>query len=376
MLHRAIKIRLGYDKRLVDTIYTYNSACNFVLQTAFNAKTYNKTRVHHLTYKKVREMFPALKSNLVCAARNQACAMLKRQKLKCLPIVKKAGSIRYVTFTFTPQFKKGVISLSTIYGRVKVPIRVPLYFHQYIHWVITFATLSFKQGHLFLHLNAKKESPSKLPPKNLVGIDRGIINPLVTSTGQFFNSRKLRNVKARYQWLKKCLQSKGTRSAKRHLKRLSGREKRFVTDVNHCLSKRLVQSEADTFVLEKLHIKPAKSNGPLFNTLLGGWSFGQLLNFLRYKSEGVRKNVLLVPSKYTSQECSICGYVEKSNRKGALFRCKKCLHSLNADLNAARNIAQRGKTLLSRLRVDQPIVAQPITIGATSFAVKPSTYPY
>ncbi|WP_367358102.1 hypothetical protein [Methanothrix sp.] len=48
------------------------------------------------------------------------------------------------------------------------------------------------------------------------------------------------------QTLKADLQSCGTDSAKRHLKKLSGKEARFHRDVNHCISKKLVAKAIDT----------------------------------------------------------------------------------------------------------------------------------
>ena len=362
-MDRTIKLRLESDERLADTVKSYNEACNFVLKKGFKAKTFNKLKVHHMTYKAVRKKFPHLQSSLVCAARDQACDMLKREnqgkkkKWKRLPLKKQSSGIRYNARTFTPMLKKNIVTLSTLEGRIKVPIKMPEYFQRYSDWIITAATLSMKNGCLFLHMNAKQESPKLKKSKKVLGIDRGVINPIVTNANQFFNSRQLRNVKGRYQWLKTCLQSKGTPSAKRHLKRLSGREKRFVRDMNHCLSKRLVESDADTFVLEKLEVKRKKSNGRRFNKLLGSWSYRQFQEFLGYKAEALGKRLVFVDPRHTSQRCSVCGHTERGNRHSSLFWCRKCGFSLNADLNAARNIAQLGKALLGRLPVNQPIVA-------------------
>lgn len=49
-----------------------------------------------------------------------------------------------------------------------------------------------------------------------------------------------------------------------------------------------------------------------------------------------------VDPKYTSQMCSVCGYVSRSNRPDqSTFSCVSCGHSANADTNAAVNIAAR-----------------------------------
>jgi IS605 OrfB family transposase len=126
--------------------------------------------------------------------------------------------------------------------------------------------------------------------------------------------------------------------------------------MNHCLSKQLTESNNGIFVLENLtHIR-SKNKGKKLNKKIGNWSFSQFSRFLEYKAEDRGKSVLYIDPKYTSQKCSVCGHIEKSNRHGSNFRCKQCDFSLNADLNAARNIAQSGISLLSKLPANQPIV--------------------
>ena len=67
------------------------------------------------------------------------------------------------------------------------------------------------------------------------------------------------------------------------------------------------------------------------------------------------KTVYVNP-RNTSKCCSVCGNIQKSNRQGSTFKCKKCGFELHADLNASRNIAELGKAFFSRLPVKQPIV--------------------
>jgi transposase len=61
------------------------------------------------------------------------------------------------------------------------------------------------------------------------------------------------------------------------------------------------------------------------------------------------KGVLYIDPKYTSQKCSGCGYVDKNNRHGSVFKCRNCGFELNADLNASRNIEVIGKSEYFRL---------------------------
>ena len=108
-MRRAIKLFLPYDKRVADTVKTYNKACNFVLAEGMKLRTYNKLTLHRATYRAVRERWADLNSSLVTAARDQASDMLKREKLQRLPVKKELSSIRFNLRTFKPQLDKGVV---------------------------------------------------------------------------------------------------------------------------------------------------------------------------------------------------------------------------------------------------------------------------
>jgi len=208
-------------------------------------------------------------------------------------------------------------------------------------------------------LVVERETPTPVSDGELLGIDRGINNIVVCSNNQFVNSKHLRAVKGKYQYLRSTLQGVGTRSAKRKLRKVSGRERRFVRSVNHELSKSLASSDYSFLALEDLAgiRKGSRRKGRRFNKKLGGWSFYQLETFLTYKAEAMCKVVVKIDPKNTSRRCSECGHVEKSNRKGKNFKCRRCGKQLDADLNASRNIASLGSASLGRLPVNQPIVA-------------------
>lgn len=69
------------------------------------------------------------------------------------------------------------------------------------------------------------------------------------------------------------------------------------------------------------------------------WNYSELNRRLEMKLEDLGVQVVLVSPTYTSQRCSECGWVRKSNRSGKLFRCGHCGFECDADLNGARNIA-------------------------------------
>jgi IS605 OrfB family transposase len=355
----AIRAEVIGDDDLINTIRLSNQACQECINIGMKEHTFNKARLHQLTYKVTRKAHPELNSSLVTAVRDQASDMLKRLKFKTKPFKKQTSSVRlnHNTFKLLPDSK--IVSLSTINGRKKYVVKIPTYFAKYNFNNSSSARIRTKKGRVFLDIIVEVITPKLKKIKRIIGIDRGVYNPAVTSDNTFFNSRKLREVKGRYKHLKGCLQRAGTRSAKRHLQRLAGRERRFVADMNHCISKAIVNKDCDAIALEKLKIGSMKKKGKTsknLRRLIGNWSAKQLLSFIQYKAEMLGKSVLLVNSHYTSQACNRCGDIRKANRKGRFFQCRVCGYSLHSDLNASRNIACLAKGKTSRLSVNQPIV--------------------
>jgi len=147
--------------------------------------------------------------------------------------------------------------------------------------------------------------------------------------------------------------SKGTRSAKRKLQKLSGRERRFQRDVNHQIANWIVSKPYDVIALEDLtNIRNGKKNKKL-----GKWSFSELRGFVEYKAAAIGKKVVAINPRYTSLTCSKCGFQTRENRNGRTFKCKRCGFQIDADLNASRNIAAFSRSDRSRLSANQPIVA-------------------
>lgn len=370
-MFRTVKVKLlGNINPLIATAKAFNEACQKVLNYGYKKRIYNKSKLNKATYHEIRSV-SVLPSALVQTARDEASEMLKRVRLKVKP-EKKRLSVRYDERTFKFYPDSGYVSLTTVMGRLTYSFAKYTYMDRY-NGKYTNAQLVIRHRAAFLNVQVKlpdTPTPTKREPK-VLGVDRGVLNIATCSDNAFFNSKKLRNVKGKFQYLKSKLQHLGTRSAKRKLKRLSGRERRFVRDVNHVISKQIVNKPFNVIALEKLEIKKTKKNGRRFNCKLGNWSYGQLLTFIRYKAESLGKIVVEVNPKHTSQMCSKCGYINKSNRRGLTFKCQKCGYELNADLNAAYNIAVLGMSEYGRLCVNEPNVASqdsykpPILMGGS-----------
>lgn len=361
---RTIKLKLNVSpdgcQSLMQTMRDYTVAFNTCSEWGFNSRSANKVNCHNATYQNVRQSVPNLPSSLVQGARDNACECLKAVKCHTKPLRKEYSSMRYNQRVIRVCLDSGYATLATSKGRIKATFTIPEYYRQYIGWQVKSSTVSFDKRYktFYLHCQMEAKTPDLVKDQQVLGIDRGIVNIAVCSDNSFFNSKLVKNTRAKCAYLRKRLQSKGTRSAKRKLRKISGRERRFVTDVNHCISKQIVNSDYTVFALEDLSkIRVQKRRGTEMNRKLNNWSFYELQQFLTYKAENIGKRVILVDARYTSQKCSVCGHTYKGNRDGSQFLCRSCGFELHADLNASRNIAHAGISGLGRLPVNQPIVA-------------------
>jgi IS605 OrfB family transposase len=274
------------------------------------------------------------------------------------------SSIRLNRRTFTPFLESGIISISTIDGRKTYPLVIPECFRKYQFSTVNAVVLKVKKGKVIAFLNIEVPDPTvNGHPITFLGVDRGINNAVVASDNTFYKSNHIKNVKYRYQHLRQSLQSKGTRRCKRNLRALAGRERRFMTGENYKIGKWLVAKLFDCIVLEDL--KGIKTDCRKEHRIrkrtrkkLANWAYFQLEQIVQNKALEAGKMVLFVNPKYTSQRCSRCGHVARSNRHGSEFVCKRCGFQIHADLNAARNISDRGNAVIGRAHVNRPNVAR------------------
>jgi putative transposase len=207
------------------------------------------------------------------------------------------------------------------------------------------ADLILRDGKLWLHVVLTLPDVPFSDTGAAVGVDLGLTRPAVTSEARFLGLKRWREVDRRSFRLKRSLQAKGTKSARRHLRKLAGRIARFRRDCDHVLSKRIVQSvgPGTTIVVENLTDIRSRTTqrGRAARRRLHAWSFAQLRGFLEYKAEAAGCRVLGVDPRLTSQRCYACGHIERGNRDGARFHCRSCGAQGCADLIAARNIRDR-----------------------------------
>ena len=143
------------------------------------------------------------------------------------------------------------------------------------------------------------------------------------------------------------MQKLGTRSAKRALRRASGRQARFQRHTNHVLSKTIV-ADAERgrclIAIEDLGgIRHRVKANRRQRARMANWGFAELRELICYKAALAGVAVVLIDPRNTSRQCSCCGLIDKRNRPNRDdFRCIGCGVAAPADHNAARNIRQRG----------------------------------
>lgn len=237
---------------------------------ALENKTYNKTKAHHALYEQMKEKHPQVPTAFIQAVRDTAMEAVKATAFKKRPRKKKHSGLRFDKRTMT--LRGNQLTLSSMGNRAKTIIQVPEYFRSIVDsWKLKGATLTYsvKTKQFWIRLVYETETPPSKSEGKIVGIDRGIHNLAATSEGHFFSNNSIRASQRRYLYNRKTLQAKGTASARRRLKTMSGKEKRFSRDVNHRITKQLVNMEdVQTFVLEDLKGIRKKRKGKKVNKRL------------------------------------------------------------------------------------------------------------
>jgi len=338
---------------ILETMHKFNEACNYIANIAFEMRTANKIELQKVVYYEVRDKFK-LSAQLTIRAIAKVSEAYKRDK-SIKPKFKPTGAIVYDQRILS--FRKlEAVSLLTNSGRLIIPIRIGDYQKVRLDRIRGQADLILRDGIFYLMVVVEVPEPSKFDAIGTLGVDLGIVNLATDNEGETFSGNRVDIVREKNAILRANLQTAGTKSAKRHLKKLSGRESRFHRDINHIISKKIVAKAKDTkqaIALEDLTgIRKSVTVRRTQRSRLHSWAFYQLRSFIEYKAAIAGIPVFLVNPRGTSHICPECGHNERANRPNRdTFRCVQCGFSGNADYIAAINIAARA------VEVNQRIVA-------------------
>jgi putative transposase len=363
-VRRTVRVKLDVTDsdaaRLHETIDQFRAAANHVVRQATDDDGYvitSKRRLHDRTYEDVREATD-LHANLVQAARNRAAEALKsvvatwkhgkHASLPCFSSPFLAYDQRSATF------HDDHASLATVRGRITAEYVLPgedrdTPHSQYLlneDYETTGATLHYRETtkEFYLHVRTKADVDAPDRPENgtVLGVDLGVENVAVTSTGRFWSGDELDHWHREYEKRRTSMQQKGTRYAHEAMQRVGEKETGRFEQMLHRVATGIVTEAVDGgcshIAFELLTDIRERMPGA---KRLHAWAFSRLYEYVEYKAEERGITVEQVNPQYTSQRCSHtdCGFTHPDNRRSQdAFCCQNCGYEIHADYNAAKNV--------------------------------------
>lgn len=323
---------------------TVNLACNRLSQLAFAEKEFRRFPMQRLFYKQIRGEFP-LAAQAVIRLNAKVADAYKKDRV-AQRVFRKHGSITYDSRILDFKIHASTVSIWTVPGRIKhLPFVCGERQRKLLELPKGESDLILRKGKWYLNVTVDVPESIEQDALGWLGIDIGLVNLAQSSDGQTFgDARKVAGIRARRWRQRKRLQKKGTRSARRVLSRLSGRESRMMKLENHVISKQIVCLAERTkrgIAIENLKgIRSRIRARKIQRRLLNSWAFADLQAKIVYKGRLFGVPVKFVDARNTSRTCTACGSVSKKNRTTRdIFACQSCGFTADADTNAARNIA-------------------------------------
>ncbi|MEV1170604.1 transposase [Nonomuraea sp. NPDC049784] len=336
-------------------------AASVISRLAWQHRTFTVLELHRLAYYPVRAQVAELGAQAAvrAIARVAGAYANRRATKKRAHIFRQHGAIPYDARLMSWNRDARAVSLWTPTGRVTVPYAGRPNDLKVVDTLpLGEADLIYRRGVWLLQVTVTlPKSRTREPINGFMGVDQGVANLAVTNDGAVLPGPALpgpiqgnghvRTLRERRHRQRQRLQKKGTSAARRVLRRLSGREHRLMTDLNHQLSKLVVREAERTgrgIALKDLQgIRGRARAHRLQRRTLHSWAFAQMIEFTRYKAARAGIAFILVDPAYTSQACPQCGCTTKANRPArGRFLCTRCGLAGHADHIAARNIAARG----------------------------------
>jgi putative transposase len=357
-------------RALLATLECANAACDYISQVAWEKQTFGQFKLHHLTYNTAKERF-GLSAQVVVRCIAKVVDAYKLDK-KTQRTFKPHGAISYDDRILTYKVAKSEVSIWLLgEKRQNIPFVCGERQKALLQTRQGESDLALVKGKWFLlaTCNVEELEPSDTSGGTL-GVDFGIAEIAVTSDGKSYSGDKIKALRRKLRSHRARLQSCGTHSAKRRLKKAAKRQERFVRNSNHCISKELVRdAKASKKALALEDLTGIKERSKRLNKemrwQMGNWAFAQLRSFCEYKALAAGVVCVTVDARNTSRTCSKCGHCEKANRKSQKhFKCLSCGHEQNADANASQNISKRALVNAPIVIRSQGIVRDGITSPA------------
>ena len=339
---------------LLATLQRANAACDYAAAVAWNERVFGQFALHKIIYRDIKSRFGLSAQMAVRAIAKVADAYkLDRRTQRTF---RPRGAISYDERILS--FKPGDnISIWTLNGRQAISFICGDYQRRFLPHRKGEVDLLYVHGVFYLSVVCEVAEPTESETSDFLGIDLGIVNIATDSDGTAYSGEKVERNRRIFAHRRRNLQRKGTKAARRKLRTIKGKQSRFQKDINHCISKAIVQTAQRTcsgIALEDLGgIRDRVTARRRQRARLSNWSFEQLRSFVEYKARLAGVPVALVDPRNTSRTCPVCGCIDKANRRTqSRFSCVSCQFSGLADHVAARNISFR-----ARAAVNQPMVS-------------------
>jgi IS605 OrfB family transposase len=331
----------------------YTDCVQFHLQAIERLGTTSATVLHRTVYEEARKRF-TLKAAMLQRARDKAIeaarshrARLRQNRKATVPKINGHLPIGLATRVFRLFPERSVLRVSINDGYLWLPLEIPDMFRPLLQKPQAASELVKRGKDWYLHLTIRDEDvPVAEGERPVFGLDLGLANVAVLvgpGTVRFFDGKLLRYTRGRYFKYRQALQKKHKVGM---IKRSKGKESRWVCDMNHKISREIIDTVAaagGVLMIERLTgIRDRSHLSKKVNRMVHAWPFAQLITFLKYKAALIGVPVVEVDPHQTSTTCSRCGHVDRRNRsKQAWFKCKACGYQIHADLNAAVNVAYK-----------------------------------
>ncbi len=351
--------------KLERTRAAFAAACDWISGVAFSEGVFNTVKLHHRTYYEARGRFAPLQSQFVVRAIGVVADAYRRDRSKRHRFRPETATVydeRLLRFEPKGGYQRA--SLTTVDGRITGGLAIGGYQRAVLARAVKVGQadlLRDPKGRWRLHLAVTLPDPAPADTSGgVLGVDLGIKNLAADSDGTRYSGAHLNGLRRRYHRVRRRLQPKKTRSARKRLQSWKGKQARFQRDTNHRIAKALVATAFGThraLAVEDLNgIRQRVRASRDQRRLLGNWGFSQLRTFVQHKAEAAGVAVYAVDPRHTSQTCPACGLIDRKNRPDqATFKCIGCGFAGHADHVAAVNIARRGMAAAG-LSVNQPHV--------------------
>ena len=334
------------DLLLRQTLVMANRACNWISGLAWAKQIFGKYDLQKPVYHEVRNEFNLTAQIVVRLISKVSDAYKLNHKTRRK--FKDTGAIAYDNRILNWRMTDSTVSIWCLGGRQIIPFVGGPRQRELLKFQKGESDLALVNGKWYLFAVCDIEEPTPDDVNDVLGIDLGVTNIATDSDGNVYSSAQVNGLRYRHRKLRQKLQAKGTHAAKRLLKHRSGKEHRFATDINHTISKRIVENAKGTRrgialedlggITQRLTVRKAQ------RATLHSWSFFQMRTFVDYRARTNGVPLVLVDPAYTSQRCPQCGHTAKANRKSqSSFSCVSCGHSGLADIIAAQNIRVLGR---------------------------------